>query len=207
MVQLVVRVVLEADGGRGHPLCVLLRDALLRHARQLELLPAPQLRDERPVAVRVHDDGVSQLQAPAVTINDEVSRVDLHDVVRGAPRVEAEPHAARVAELLAVAVARVVERVDVLGDKGDEAQAVREELVGQDRRVDLHLDEVDGQRRDLGLDDATDRVGEGEVGARELEVDLEVVCLSRGRLAWGRGWEVGAAYGGDLDRRPALLAV
>lgn len=75
---------------------------------------------------------------------------------------------------------------------------MRDELVGEDGTVDLHFDEVDGQRGDLGLDDAADGVGEGEVGARELEIDLDVVCLSRGLLAWG-------CRGGTRSRRTAEI--
>lgn len=175
--QLVVGVVLEADGGGGRPLGVLLGDALLGDAGELELLVLAQLADEGALAVGVGDDGVADEVAGAVVADDEVAGVDLHDVVRGAARVQGQGDAAPAAGLVAVAVARVVHLVDLARVERDQAQAVRDELVGQHRRVGLDLHQVDGDGRHLGLDHAAQRVREGQVDVAQLEVDVGAIGL------------------------------
>lgn len=53
--------------------------------------------------------------------------------------------------------------------EGDEAQPVRENLVLDDGGVVLDIDVLDGERRDLGDEDAPESVGERGVDADERE--------------------------------------
>lgn len=66
--------------------------------------------------------------------------------------------------------------------EGDEAQPVGQHLVLDHRRVVLDVDVLDGQRRDLGDEDAPEGVGEGGVEADERkgrEVGLVLVEAHR----------------------------
>lgn len=159
MTQLVMRVIFEPHGGCRHPLGVFLGDALLRYTRELQLLAATQLADEGTQLVRVAKDGVPNGGVLAVVVDDEIAGVDLHDLVGGALGGQGDPDAAVVAVLLAVAVPRVEQAAGVFRIEGDEAQAVGDEFVGEDGCVRLDLDNVDGDCRDFGLDDAPYRVG------------------------------------------------
>lgn len=87
-------------------------------------------------------------------------------------------HATVVAVLLTVAVSGVEKAVDVLGLERNQPQTVGDEFVSEDGRVGFDFDQVDGDHRDLSLDNATQRVGEGEVAVGEVEVDVDVVGLS-----------------------------
>lgn len=87
-------------------------------------------------------------------------------------------YAAVIAILLAVAVSGVKQAVDVLGLEGNQTQAMGNELVSEDRCVGLDFDQVDGDHRDFGLDNATQRVGEGKVAVREIKVDVDVISLT-----------------------------
>jgi len=107
--------------------------------------------------------------------------------------VEAETNAACVAVLVAVAVSRVPEVLNILGHEGDETETVGDELVGEDGAVDFDLDEVDGEGGDFGLDYAADGVCEGEVGACHFEIYSRAAGLEMGGMvrlmdgAWERG--------------------
>lgn len=68
-----------------------------------------------------------------------------------------------LAVLFAVAVSGVVEFVDALGVEGNKAQSMCDELVGQDRAVDLDFYQVDGDCRYFSLDDSPQGVGEWQV--------------------------------------------
>jgi hypothetical protein len=69
---------------------------------------------------------------------------------------------------------------------------VGEELVGQDRRVGVDVDEVDGQGGDFGEECAAERVGEREGGGGQNEVEVVAlglyVGLVMGELRGGGGW-------------------
>lgn len=68
-----------------------------------------------------------------------------------------------LAVLFAVAVTGVVEFVDAFGVERNKAQSVCDELVGQDRAVDLDFYQVDGDCRYFSLDDSPQGVGEWQV--------------------------------------------
>jgi len=70
---------------------------------------------------------------------------------------------------------------------------VGDELVGQDRGIHLDLDDIDGEGGHLGLDDAPNRVGEGEVGFRHVEVHLELAGL----------WQVSSWLSSASPERPS----
>lgn len=84
---------------------------------------------------------------------------------------------------LAVAVAGVAVAGEphahgVVGGEWDEAKAVGEELVVEDGRVDLDLDEVDGDRGDLGDHDAAEGVGHAGVGFAQFKFAVIVLHLA-----------------------------
>ena len=154
-------VVFKADGGGGRPLGMLLGDALLGDAGELELLVLPQLADEGTLTVGVGDDGVADDVAGAVVADDEVAGEDLHDFVGSAAGVEGQGDTAATAVLIAITVAGIVHLVDLAGIKGDEAEPVGDKLIGEDGRIGFDLDQVDGDGGHLGLNDTAQRVGEG----------------------------------------------
>lgn len=175
--QLVVRVILEADGSGGRPLGVLFCDALLGDALHAQLLALPQLADDGSQALGIGDDRVSHPLVGAHVVDDQVARVYLHDLISGAARVQGQRDAAQLAVLVALAVARVHDVVDVFGDQRDQAQAVANEFVRQHRRVGLNLDQVNRHRGHLGEDSPADGVGEGEVDVLQLEIHVLGTCL------------------------------
>ncbi len=179
MVQLVVRIVLPADGGDGRPLGVLLGDSLLGDDLELQLVSLAQLGDERAVALGIADDGVSEGLIDTVGDGHQVAGVDVDDLVAGALDVEGELDAAVLAVVFAVALARVAQVLDPLGDQGHQAEAVRDELVGQHGVVDLDLDQVDGDGRYFSDHDAAERVGRGHIHAGELERDPLLIGLDQ----------------------------
>lgn len=86
--------------------------------------------------------------------------------------MQGERDAAARAVVLAFAVARVLDvLVAVFRVEGDEADAVGEELVGEDGGVFFYFDQVDGDGWDLGEHYSAEGVGEGEVDGAEFEVD------------------------------------
>lgn len=56
---------------------------------------------------------------------------------------------------------------------------MRDELVGKDRCVGGNLDKINGNCWDFGEKNATQRVSERQVDVGKLEVDSEVVGLTR----------------------------
>ena len=83
--------------------------------------------------------------------------------------MEGQCDAAVVAVLLAVAVARVENRVDIFGVEGDKTKPVSDELIGQNRCVGFDFDEVDCDGGHFGEDDAAEGVGESEIDICEDE--------------------------------------
>ena len=182
----VIGVVLEGDAGRGVPLGVLLGEALLGVGLDLEDLALAQLDDEDVVRLALavvvgvvvvvprghgHDARVGGL---------EVGRGHVAGLVVVALHVEGELDGAVGAEVGAGAVPGVLHGADgLVGGEGDEAEAVGDELVGNDGGVGLELDPVDGHDRRLGDHDAADRVGRGQVGVLDLELDQLVAQLCK----------------------------
>jgi hypothetical protein len=139
--QFVVRIVLEPEGSDRTPLCVFLGDSLLRNTAQPQLLVLAQLCNDGTLSIRVRDYRRSQLRSLR---NHQVPRVHRHRRVRRAARVQHQRHRAPLAVQVAHAVARVHHLVvDVGAVERDQAQSVREELVGYYGRVDFDLDQVD----------------------------------------------------------------
>jgi len=90
-----------------------------------------------------------------------------------------ECDAAVIAVLLAVAVARVEDGVDVFRVERNETQAMGDKFVGENGSIGLDFDEVDGHGGDFGKDDAPEGVGEGEVNIGEGKVYGIFGCLDR----------------------------
>ena len=178
-----MRVVLEADGGGGHPLGMLLRDAFFGNAGDVDLLAPVELAEEHAVALGVGDDRGADGLVGALGVDDEVAGVDVHVLIAGALDVQGELDAAVLAVLLAVAVARVQDRVELDRVERDQAEAVREDFIGHSAGVLVDLDQVDGQSRDLGDHDAAERVHHVKLDVACLEVDRVVVGLSQRNTA------------------------
>ena len=106
----------------------------------------------------------------------------MHVLVAGALGMERQPDAAVLAVALAIALARVEERLGTLGVEGDQTQAMGDELVGQHGAVVLDFYQVDRDGRDLGEHDAAQRVCERDVGVGKLELCAYRVCLFRAAL-------------------------
>ena len=140
VVQLVVRIILEADGGTWSPLGVLLCDTLLGDALELDLLAVTELEDEGTLALGIVDDGGAENLVDSIAYWNKIAGTDLHDIVTSAFGVKVESNTAVLAVLVAVAVSGVEKLVDSLGVKWDKTQAVGDELVSQDRAVGLDLD-------------------------------------------------------------------
>jgi hypothetical protein len=64
--------------------------------------------------------------------------------------------------------------------EGDQTQTVREDLILDHRRVVLDKDVLNGERRDLGEEDAAEGVGERGVDADEGEGGMQRVILVKG---------------------------
>jgi len=132
VVELIVRIILEANCGGGAPFGMLLRDTLLGDTVELDLLALAKLGNEYPIALRVLDDRIANVGIGTLRRYNEVPSIDLHDLVLGnALGVEREGHTAVVAVALAVAVSRVQHVLDVLGVERDQPQTVSDQLVGQ----------------------------------------------------------------------------
>jgi hypothetical protein len=150
-----VGVVFEADGSRGCPFGMLLGNSFLRGADDFDLLILAQFADQRAEAVLVGYDGIPDVVVRAVVAYDQVTRVDPHNVVARALGMEGKDHAALPARVFAIAISCVVELVHLARVEGDQTEAVGDELVGQHRRVDSHLYEIDGNGRHFGLNYAS----------------------------------------------------
>lgn len=173
-----MRVILEANGRSRRPFCVLLGDALLGYAHKPQLLSLSQFCNQRALAFRVVDDGRADPLVRAHGVDDEVARVNFHDLAgSGALGVEGELDAAVLAVLLTVAVARVEHLVGALGVEGDQAQTVGNKFVGQYAAVLFDLDQINRDGRDFGKDDTAEGVGEREVDVGKVKIDMVVVSL------------------------------
>ena len=140
VVQLVVRIVLEADGGTWSPLGMLLCDTLLGNALELDLLAVTELEDKGTLPFGIVDDRRAENLVDAIANGNKIASTNLHDVVASALGVKVEGHTAMFTVLVAVAVSRIEKLVDSFGVEWDKAQAVGNELVSQDGAVGLDLD-------------------------------------------------------------------
>ena len=77
--------------------------------------------------------------------------------------MQCEFDAAVFAVLVAgIAFASIEDIVDVLADKRYQTEPMCDEFIGQNRGVDLDLDDVDGKGRDFGKDNSPKRICERE---------------------------------------------
>ena len=150
MPQFVIRIILKPNRGSRRPLRMFLRDPLLRHTLHLDLLALPQLAHHRSHPGLIRNDRVPDPLVRPGLHDDEIARIHLHDLVARAFRAHLEGDGAVLAVLVAVAVAGVEDVFDLLGVQGDEAEAVGDELVGEDGGVGFDLDEVDGHGGHFG---------------------------------------------------------
>lgn len=77
-----------------------------------------------------------------------------------------------------VAVAGEAHAHGVVRGEGDEAEAVGDELVVENRGVGVYLDEVDGDGGDLGDHDAAEGVGHARVRLPQLELAVVVLQVA-----------------------------
>lgn len=197
---------------------MLLGDALLGDAVELDLLALVELGDETAVALGVGDDGDSDSLVGAVGVDNQVAGIDVHVLLAGALDVESELDATVLAVLLAVAVAGVQDGLEVGRVERDQTEAVGNHLVGHGAGILLDLDEIDSESRNLGHHDAAERVDHVKLDVVRLEADEIVIGLSQARQfrpnitassssashahALGNG-----TYLVDLDRRAQGLVV
>lgn len=153
VVEFVVRIILKAHSSTRRPLGVLLGDALFGYALNIEFLPLAQFADERAESVRICNNRVADLGVGSVRSHQQVARVDFHDLIRRARGMQIEGHTASSTVLVAVTIARVRHLLETAGVERDQPQAVGDELVGQHRRVDVEVDQVNGDSGNFGLDD------------------------------------------------------
>ena len=180
MAQFVVGVVFEPDRRRGRPLCVLFCDSHLGDAVQFQFLATPQLRDQWPVPIWISYHGVSEDLISSITSRDnKVTCKNHHGTWARAFRVKRQCDRAKLTVGVAVfAVAGVGEEGGAVeAVERDEAEAVGDELIGQDGGVGYDVDEVDGEGWDLGEHGAAERVGEGKGGGLQDEFDAVLFGL------------------------------
>jgi hypothetical protein len=140
MVELVVRVVLEAHGGSGHPLGMLLGNTFSCDTSDMQLLALAQLGEKRARTIQVGNDGVARRCVDAIRADDEVTSVDVHDLVTGTLGMQRQDHGTLATVTVAVALAGEHHLLDVARVEWDETQAVGNELIGEDRGVCYKLD-------------------------------------------------------------------
>lgn len=175
-----MRVILEPNRRSGRPLRMLLGYPLLRNTGHLEFLPPPQLTDQRALSLRIRDNRVPHPLVGALAADDQIPRIDGHDLVACAARMQCERNAAARAVVLTVAVARVLDiLVAVFRIEWDEAQSVGEEFVGEYGGVLFYLDQVDRHRWDFGEDYSAKGVGEGKIDGTEFEIDTVWLGLEK----------------------------
>lgn len=68
-----------------------------------------------------------------------------------------------------VAVTREAHGHSAVASERNEAEAVGDELVGEDGGIGFDLDEIDGDGGDLGDHHAPKRVGDADIGVAKLE--------------------------------------
>lgn len=212
-------------GGDGGKLGVVGADALVHVHGQVNGLLGPHLGDEN---VRVDGaNGVGTGKVPLLLAHghkDNVPGVDVRVVVRlgrvrlvavgvlvgGARHVELEAHRV-VVEAAGVVVLGVggllVPLEEVLQAlaatlEGDQAQAVRQHLVLDHRRVVLDEDVFNRQRGNLGNENAAKGVGDGGIEADEREGGVELLVLVKvdGEVGLEALDCEGAIFAGDMAR-------
>ena len=152
---------------------------LLRHTFHLQLLPFPQLAYDRSLAVRIDNHRCAHELICSLLAHHQVPRIDSHDSITRTTRPERQRDTTSLAVLLTVAVARVQNLVDVPGAERDETESVRDELIGEHRRVGFDLDKVDSNGGDFGEDNAAEGVREGEVDVAKDKVNGAGIDLAR----------------------------
>ena len=134
-----------------------------------------------PLVAGVVGGGIGEVDGDDGVVGGvEVLAGDVEGLVGDALGAEVELDGAELA--LAVAVAGVAVAGEAHGHgavagEGDEAEAVGDELVVEDGGVDLDLDQVDGDGRDLSNHHAPQRVRHARVGVSELELQEVVLHL------------------------------
>jgi hypothetical protein len=155
---------------------MLFRNTLLRNALHAQFLTLSQLANDRAQALWIGDDRIPNPLVCARRINNKIAGIDLHDLIASTSSMEREGHAASLAVLFAIAVPRVLHIVHVFRNQRDETKSMAKEFVGKDRSISLNLYQVDGHGGNLGQDDTSDGVREGEVDALQFKVYM--VCAS-----------------------------
>lgn len=179
MAKLVMGIVLKANSRSRRPLGMLLCDALLSNACQLQLLSISQLRNKRSQSVRIADDRVANPLVGAHLVDHQVARINFHDLsLGGALRMKGELNAALLAVLFAFAITGIDNVVGIFRVQRDQTESMCDELISQNTAILLNFNKVDGNRGHLGLDDSTKGVREGKIDVGEVEVDVMVIGLS-----------------------------
>lgn len=156
---------------------MLLCDALLCDALDVKLLSLAQFANQWAQALGICNHGVANVDVRPICPHQQVARVDLHYLVGCATCVESKSYAAFAARLVAVAVTRVQHLIGAARVEGNKTEAMRDELVGEDGGVGSKVHEIDSDSGDLGLDNTTKRVGEGEINVVQLEVHMDRIGL------------------------------
>lgn len=111
---------------------MLLSSSLFRQTSHLNLLPFAQLADQGTLVLRVSGNRITDLLVNPLADDNQIPRVDGHDSTTAA-RMQRQGHAAAHTVVFTVAVSCVVEiLVAVVRVQGDHAEAVGEELIGED---------------------------------------------------------------------------
>lgn len=134
---------------------MLLRDALLCDALDVQLLPLAQFANQRAQALGIRNHRVANVDVRSICTHQQVARIDFHNFVGCAACVEGQSYAAFAAGLVAVAVTRVQHLIGAAGVEGNKTETMRDELVGEDGGVGSKVDEIDSDGGDLGLDNAS----------------------------------------------------
>lgn len=92
--------------------------------------------------------------------------------------MKGELDAALLAVLFAFAIARVDDIVGIFRVQRYQTKSMSDELISQNTAILLNLNEVDGDRGHLGLDDSAQRIREGKVDVGEVKINVVVVRLS-----------------------------
>lgn len=180
MPKVIMRIILKPHGRYRRPLCMLFGNALARNTRELELLTPAQLANQGSFPLRIQNRRRAHPLIRAVVADDKIPRVHLHDLIRRAPRMQRQPHAAPRARALARAVPVVLHvAVAVARHQRNQAQAVRQKLIRDHRRVLLNLHDIDRDGRHFRQHHPPQGVGECEVDRAELEVDPVGFSLMR----------------------------
>ena len=165
MLQLIMRIVLESHcTGRG-PLRMLLRDALLCDTFHYHLLALPQLANHSTLPRLICDDGVSHPLIRPWLSNDQISRIDLDNIliILRTLGIHHDGDGAIFAILIAVAVSGVENVFYLFGVQGNETEAVGNEFVCENGSVDFDLNKIDSHGWDFSKDGSAEGISESEV--------------------------------------------